>query len=49
LKNPVAWEEDPDYLSKLFGFISSRPFRRMPKPLLSEEEQKDRLGDRANS
>ena len=49
LKNRVTWEEDLGYLSTLFGFISSRPFRSMSKPLLSEEEQKDRLGDRANS
>jgi len=40
--------EDLDYLSSLFGFINSNPFKKMPKPLLSEEEQKERLKDRAN-
>src|SRR5213594_54593 len=48
LKSPMPWEEDLDYLGKLFGFISSRAFKRMQKPLLSEEEQKERLEGRAN-
>ncbi len=48
LKGRVSWKEDLDYLSRLFGFINSRPFKKMPKPLLSEEEQKERLEDRPN-
>ncbi len=48
VRERVPWEEDLDYLSKLFGFISSRPFRKIPKPLLSEEEQQERLEDRKN-
>lgn len=48
LKGRVPWEADLDYLSKLFGFINSNPFKKMPKPLISEEEQRERLEDRAN-
>ena len=47
LKRQVEWEEDLDYLSKLFGFISSRPFKQMPKLFLSEEEQRRRLEHKA--
>ena len=47
LKGPVQWMEELDYLSTRFGFINSNPFKRMPKLLLSEEEQKRRLEEQA--
>jgi len=46
LKRRVPWKEDRDYLTNLFGFVSSRRFERRPKPLLSEEEQRERLDER---
>jgi len=46
LKEEVPWEQDLDYLSKLYGFISSRTYEQMPGPVLSENEQRQTLKDR---
>jgi intracellular multiplication protein IcmJ len=46
LEEAVPWKEDLDYLSRLFGFITSTPYRDTPKPHLTEEEQRKRLQNR---
>ncbi|HXW36927.1 MAG TPA: HNH endonuclease [Nitrososphaerales archaeon] len=43
LRERVPWKQDLDYLSHLYGFISSKQYLPTPKPLLSEWEQKDRI------
>jgi len=49
LRKRAPWKQDLKYLSRLYGFISSRkPTRRSPKPLLTENEQKEVLRDRKN-
>ena len=47
LEEQVPWKENLNYLSGLFGFISSRLYTPTSKPLLSEEEQRDRLHNRS--
>ena len=40
----LAWRQNLEYLSRLYGFVSSRqPLSRGAKPLLSEEEQRRRI------
>jgi hypothetical protein len=46
LKKEMPWRKDLRYLSGLYGFVSSRQPRKRTKPLLSEEEQRRRLGAR---
>ncbi len=47
LEGHVPWKQDLAYLSKLYGFISSRtPVRLGGKPLLSEAEQSQALKHR---
>lgn len=49
LEGPVPWQQNLEYLSKLYGFITSRPIRSQDsKPLLSEEEQQESLRNREN-
>lgn len=46
LKSPMHWRQDLTYLSRLYGFVSSRRPRSRTKPLLTEEEQRRRLSAR---
>jgi hypothetical protein len=47
LEGQVPWEQDLEYLSKRYGFISSRNIpKRIGKPLLSEAEQREELETR---
>ena len=40
LKEPVCWKQDLNYLSKMFGFISSRnPFPSKPVTISEKEQQ----------
>lgn len=48
LEEQVPWYQDLKYLSVLYGFISARQFESTKKPLLSDEDQKERIRDRAN-
>lgn len=48
LKQRVVWKQNKDYLSHLYGFISSGKPRRSSKPLLSEEEQRKAFTNREN-
>jgi len=47
LKKPVQWKQDLQYLSKLFGFISSRKINKKNSGVtLTEEEQRKSLQNR---
>jgi rubredoxin len=46
LEEQVPWKEDLNYLSGLFGFITSASFHDTPKPHLTEKDQQKRLDNR---
>jgi hypothetical protein len=48
LRTPMPWRQDLKYLSRLYGFVSSRQPRSRTKPLLTEEEQRRRLSARGH-
>jgi hypothetical protein len=47
LREPMPWKQDLNYLSRLYGFITSRTSQRYaPKPHLTEEEQRESVAHR---
>lgn len=48
LDERVPWMQNLQYLSKLYGFVTSRPARSNTKPHLTEKEQKVNLKNRKN-
>lgn len=48
LKNIVPWKQDLDYISNLFGFISSRKAFPARHVTITEEEQKSAIENRDN-
>jgi hypothetical protein len=49
LEDLVPWKQDLQYLSKIYGFVTSRQARpRGTKPHLTEEEQQESLKNRKN-
>lgn len=49
LEQELPWQQDLDYLAPLFGFITSAigPTKPLPKPHLTEEEQRNNLANRS--
>ncbi|MEM3112534.1 MAG: hypothetical protein QXY90_05795, partial [Candidatus Anstonellales archaeon] len=49
LKDLIPWRQDLQYLSKLYGFVTSRQAKsRRAKPHLTENEQQESLKNRKN-
>jgi len=49
LKKKTEWKQDLEYLSKLFGFITSRKkIKKNSEVTLTEKQQKENLGNRKN-
>jgi rubredoxin len=46
LEGPMPWKQDLAYLKPLFAFNTSVSPRESPKPLLTEEEQRDAVRNR---
>lgn len=46
LEKQVPWMQDLKYLSKLYGFVTSRESKPRVKPHLTEKEQQERLNNR---
>jgi rubredoxin len=46
LEGPMPWKQDLVYLKPLYAFNTTVPPRESPKPLLTEEEQRDAVRNR---
>lgn len=46
LEGPMPWKQDLVYLKSLYAFNTTAPPRESPKPLLTEEEQRDAVRKR---